>query len=202
MSCVQTRQVNNSEKRERDRLKKTAIKSGSSTSWSAYRSMRNHVNSSIKESKKSSSSMMVLLKVAKTHSTTQVWKHLRYVVPGKDKNNCINKIKVDDNIESTDPQVISDTLNNYFANIGPSLAKKIDEPDDLQGHDTNVFVNDTECTKFTLKPVSHECVLEHIQSLSENKATGVDNISAKLLQKAGVAIVDPIAHMINFFFTD
>ena len=53
------------------------------------------------------------------------------------------------------------------------------------------------CTKFTLKPVSHECVLEHIQSLSENKATGVDNISAKLLQKAGVAIVDPIAHIIN-----
>ena len=130
-------------------------------------------------------------------NTQQVWKHLRYVVPGKDKNNCINKIKVDDNIESTDPQVISNTLNNYFANIGPSLAKKIEEPDDLQGHDTNVSVNDTECTKFTLKPVSHECVLEHIQSLSENKATGVDNISAKLLQKAGVAIVDPIAHIIN-----
>ena len=34
--------------RERDRLKKAAIKSGSNASWSAYRSMRNHVNSSIK----------------------------------------------------------------------------------------------------------------------------------------------------------
>ena len=51
--------------------------------------------------------------------------------------------------------------------------------------------------KYTLKPVSHECVLDYIQSLSENKATGIDNISARLLKKAGVAIVDPITHIIN-----
>ena len=90
--------------RERDRLKKAAIKSGSNASWSAYRSMRNHVNSSIKESKKQFINDGI---VKSGKNTQQVWKHLRYVVPGKDKNNCINKIKVDDNIESTHPQVIS-----------------------------------------------------------------------------------------------
>ena len=60
----------------------------------------------------------------------------------------------------------------------------------------SVAVNN-ECTEFTLKPVSHEFVLEHTQSLSDNKATGVDNISANLLKKAGVVIVDPITHIIN-----
>ena len=81
--------------------------------------------------------------------------------------------------------MISNTLNEYLANIGPSLAKKkIDEPNDLQGHDFNVSVDNINCTKLTFKPVSHECVREHIQSLSENKATGIDNISAKLFLKS------------------
>ena len=61
-----------------------------------------------------------------------MWKHLCYVVPGKHKNICIHKIKVN-NIESTNPQVISNTLNDYLTNIDPSIAKHIDEPNDLQG---------------------------------------------------------------------
>ena len=100
--------------RERDRLKKAAIKSGSNASWSAYRSMRNHVDSSIKESKKQFINDGI---VKSGKNTQQVWKHLRYVVPGKDKNNCINKIKVDDNIESTDPQVISNTLRGKHSTV-------------------------------------------------------------------------------------
>ena len=70
--------------RERDRLKKAAIKSGSNASWSAYRSIRNRVNSSIKESKKQFINDGI---VKSGKNTQQKWKHLRYVVPGKDKNN-------------------------------------------------------------------------------------------------------------------
>ena len=47
------------------------------------------------------------------------------------------------------------------------------------------------------QPVSHEYVRKYIETLSESKATGNDNISARLLKKACLAIIDPITHIIN-----
>ena len=69
--------------RKRDTLKKAATKTGSDTSWNAYRSMRNQVNSAIKKKSKKKFFSDGIVKSGK--NTQQVWKNLRYVVPGKDK---------------------------------------------------------------------------------------------------------------------
>ena len=82
------------------------------------------------------------------------------------------------------------------------------------GHD-NVVTSNSKCEKndvttiksvdsqnFSFKPVGHEYVHKYIETLSESKATGNDNISARLLKKAGVAIIDPITHIINLSFED
>ena len=186
--------------RERDDLKRKAIRTSCDDTWDAYRTMRNRVNLEIKQSKK-----LFLSKGIKDSgkNSRKVWSHLRHIVPGKNKSNNISNIKTNDGV-SSDPEVIANSLNDYFANIGPTLAQNMQN-----GHD-NVVTSNSKCEKnevttiksvdsqsFSFKPVSHEYVHKYIATLSESKATGNDNISARLLKKAGVAIIDPITHIIN-----
>ena len=87
---------------------------------------------------------------------------------------------------------MQNNLNENFANIGPTLAQNIQN-----GYDKdNVVTSNSKCEKseettpnsvnshnFSFKPVSHEYVRKYIETLSESKANGKDNISARYLRK-------------------
>ena len=150
--------------RERDDLKRNAIRTSCNDIWDAYRTMRNRVNQEIEQSKKLFLSQGIK---ESGKNSRKVWSHLRHIVPGKNKSNNINKIKTNDGV-SSDPEVIANNLNEYFANIGPTLAQNIQN-----GHDNdNVVTSNRKCEKsedttpnsvdshkFSFKPVSHEYVL-------------------------------------------
>ena len=78
---------------KRDNVKKKAIASGSSQQWATYKYLRNKVNYTIKDSKKSYLTQSVY---AAKKDSREIWTTLRHVVPGKARNTNATCIKTED----------------------------------------------------------------------------------------------------------
>ena len=182
--------------RERDCLKSKAIKSGLSEDWAKFKSMKNKVNYEIKHSKKSFVTESIQTNDGK--NTKQVWKSIRNIIPSKGTNCNITCLQGDKG-DVTEPKEMANMMNDYFANVGPSLAAKIPETPEVNpvhgpSFNSNMRRPDE---SFMFQPVSYQYVLDKLQSLSERKATGTDDLPAKLLKMAAHSIVEPITHIIN-----
>lgn len=190
--------------RERDKIKKKAISSSSPQIWKSYRAIRNKVNSTIRQSKKSFLTDRIC---SSKNDSKVIWNTLRHVVPGKSKNENITCLKSQDG-EHSDAKSIANIFNKHFANVGPKLASTI--PNMTSNTPTsNVKRTDNDCEvpndmnedNFILKPVNEDLVFKSLQSLSDGKATGTDDLPAKLLKMASMSIVGPITHIINLSIT-
>ncbi|XP_072023357.1 uncharacterized protein [Amphiura filiformis] len=177
--------------RERDCLKKKAIKTGLSKDWSDFRSMKNRVNYEIKHSKKSYVANSIQ---TNSNNTKQVWNTIRQIIPGKSKGTSITCIK-GVNGNETEPKDIANIMNTFFANIGPDLAAKIPNAC-ADGQLVNERMPHSR-ESFMFQPVSHQYVLSKLRSLPEGKATGTDDLPSKLIKMAAASIVEPIAYLIN-----
>ena len=57
----------------------------------------------------------------------EAWKSINQILGRQTKQMTVNELNIGENILS-DPQEIADGFNDYFSNIGPNLASKIDVP--------------------------------------------------------------------------
>ena len=57
----------------------------------------------------------------------KVWTNIRQIVPGKIRNTDISCVKTGQS-ECTNSKDVADALNQYFANVGPSITDKIPGP--------------------------------------------------------------------------
>ena len=73
---------------------------------------------------------------------------------------------------------LSNAFNDYFATIGPRLANEIPPTDN---NDISYINNiNVKKIKFSFSSTSSNIVFSHLNKLSRSKATGLDNISAKI----------------------
>ena len=185
--------------RMRDKAKKQASAKNSPQLWVEYRKLKNKVNIMIKQSKK-----IYLTDAVKTKDKKKVWKSIRHIVPSKSKSTDITCIKTDSG-EFSNSKDIANELNDYFANVGPSLAKKInvtDANDNVNATEDTSKNTSVECNNvFDFNVVDEEYVFKELMSLSDDKATGVDDISCKLLKLCAEEIVSPLTYIINLSLT-
>ena len=121
--------------RKRDYLKKQASKHNSPQLWVEYRNQRNKVNTIIKQSKKN-----YFTDALRSRNSKQVWSNIRYIVPSKSKHVDINCIKTDTG-DHSNPDKIANVMNDYFAEVGPSIAAKIPDVNiSNTEHQKNVFL--------------------------------------------------------------
>ena len=86
-------------------------------------------------------------------------------------------------------------FNDYFTDVGPTLPEKIEYEHTCSFRD---FISRREPDeKFIFQPVNVEIVYRLITKLTISKATGVDDISAKVLKAAGPAIAEPLTRIFN-----
>ena len=85
----------------------------------------------------------------------------------------------------------------FFATIGQKLASKFEGSDNTTTSTFHVQSHDNPSFSFSNVTVSQ--VLKQLKKLDINKATGLDNISARLLKlKAGaVHLSTPLTHIFN-----
>ena len=96
----------------------------------------------------------------------------------------------------TDPLHIATKFNNFFANMGPSLASKVpstqfSHKDFLVGHYANCFF---------LNPTTPSEVSSIVHSLKTSKCEGVDGLSLSPIKETIDLLAAPLSHIFNLSF--
>ena len=87
-------------------------------------------------------------------------------------------------------------INTHFLQIGPSLASQIQ---DLSSKYTDYMTPTKQI--FSLAETSSQEIFELIQKIPGNKASGLDNISARLLKEAAPVVTPSLTYIINLSIT-
>ena len=96
---------------------------------------------------------------------------------------------------------ICNIFNKYFVNVAKDIGKKADQyRDDFSDHPCiEIFLENTQQSNseetFSFNPVEEKYVHKIISNLKAKKATGADNISAKLLKTCAASISRPISNL-------
>ena len=127
------------------------------------------------------------------HNSQKIWKTINEIlnqVPER-KSLCINQILDKKGVIHTDPTAISNTFNNYFAEVGPSMAKNI-------SFAKSKYINNITSTpySFYFSPITEE-ILYHIRNLSSKKCTSINNIPIKFIKIASVVITPILTNLYN-----
>lgn len=119
------------------------------------------------------------------------------------KNICELSNDKDTNLEltrlKTIPSQSLDVCNDYFANVGQSLASSIlgklgKNQDDLAAL---VNISSVSPNSFFMVPTDPVEIMDIIKKLKHNSAPGLDGIKNSLLKKVGHLLVEPLSHVIN-----
>lgn len=113
------------------------------------------------------------------------------------KKTCCQKF-VCNNIVYTDPKIISNKFNDYFASIGPSLADTIKHT----GKDFNEYLSNSCKSTCYFKPADESEILKIICSLGSKKSPGFDQIKPDLVKLVANEILYPLKLIINMSLCD
>jgi len=92
-----------------------------------------------------------------------------------------------------DNKDIANGFNNYFVNVGHTLASKIP----LTNTSYSSYLGDVVNSNFYLTPIVEKEILEVVNKLNNNKSAGLDNISPKVIKSTIYPIVKPLADIFN-----
>ena len=173
----------------RNRLKRHAILTKQPSFWVKYRKERNRINNEIKMANANYYKSEVELNVG---NPKEIWRTINELTYRKcTSKSSISELKSGDN-SLTKPAEICDVLNDHFTSVGPTLASTLSS-----GNASFDSCIKPVSTIFNLQHTSATEVLNLLGKLSPNKATGLDNISCRLLNEAGPIIATSLAFIIN-----
>ena len=115
-------------------------------------------------------------------------------LPNKQKSsNNIPSVRVNGDLIQDIKQIVNE-FNRYFVSVGTSIQQEVDQPKENAFEDYLSF-NDN--ARFNFSDVTETEVLYELQSLSEKKATGPDEIPASFLRMAAPYIAKSVCHIVN-----
>ena len=180
------------QKRHLKFLHRQARSGNTSEKWLNYKKAKNQYNRLIKKSKR-----IYYEKSLHSHSGNikQTWKTINEILNKSSNRNKSIEIKAE-NGEMIDGTSIPDTFNNYFVQLGETLAREIPQ--------SNVspmsFLNDINPAGHAF-PKFHEIAPNEVQlllqNMNTNKASGIDGISAKILKIAAPCISSSLTLIFN-----
>ena len=112
----------------------------------------------------------------------------------RQSNQIVKGVKVND-ISTCNSNEISNVFNEHFSTIRPRLARKIPLTSDKKSiYLKNITEN---YDKFRFSSTTTSNVFTHLNKLSKTKATGRDNISARLIRECADIISGPLCDLFN-----
>ena len=171
----------------RDRFKRKAIITNLEIDWLNYKTSRNKVNIQLRNAKKDYYSTKIS---GQKCNPKEAWKTINNILGRQSKPTVVNELKLGEK-RLTNTKDIAEGFNDYFSNIGPDIASKIDNPN----LNFQIHVEKAKSEFSAFQPVSNVYHLLH--GLSNNKATGVDKISSKIIKIAAPAISDSLTYIFN-----
>ena len=180
---------------ERDYFKRKPESSGDPELWSKYRTVRNFVNN-LREQLRKEHYANVITFCENQNSPGKLWKVMKQMMgTSKSCNTSIKGLASGDKFVSNTKEMVN-IFNTFFTNVGKNLAVKFKSVCTSQTPDRNDVQN-----SLNFNSVTPHSVCKQIQSLCSAKATGSDQISARLLKTAAPQISDSLCYVINMSMT-
>ena len=164
--------------RDRDAAKRKAMASNDPRDQANYKKLRNTINNNIKTSKASYYSNAFSQSKGNSRKT---WQTINDLTSRRTNSSTVKELKLNGSIISNSSE-LSNAFNDHFSTTGSRLANEVppnDNNDDL-GYINNINVN---LHKFSFSSTSSSIVFPHLKTLCTSKATGLDNISAKIMRE-------------------
>ena len=159
-----------------------------------YKNLRNTIVSLIRTSKKSHYQKYF---IENTNNIRQTWKGIKSIINIRNTSKCrISSLKIDEEI-SSDPKVMANSFNNYFSSIGKDLQRQIY----YYGNDFTHYLKQPNDHNFFINPTDEVEIINIIDNLCTNKATGPHSIPTDILQIIKFNIVTPLSEIINLSFS-
>ena len=134
------------------------------------------------------------------NNSRKLWAMVNNII-GKtsDKRCVISKIKTE-NIETTNSQIIVNSLASHFASVGAYYAKNIENPN----VSTSEYLNNIQKNQRSLflSPTSEIEVMHIINNFITKNSSGWDGITNNLVKNIKAAIVKPMCILINKSFLE
>ena len=171
----------------RNRLYKKALQSRSNSDFIKYKQYRNKLTAIIRLSRKLYYSNKIETNKSNTNS---IWNIVKDIF-GKKKH--VNTNITVNGREVTNPNESANLFNDYFVNIGPTLASKIDAGNDhftqylTEPHQDSLFFN----------PTTYHEIVSIVNSLKSSKSSGYDGLSVHFLKQVIHFIAPPLVHIFN-----
>ena len=127
----------------------------------------------------------------KTNSK-KMWNIIKDVIYRNNKKKLQSKFKLSDGTMTTDLKLVTEKFNDFFVNVGPTLARKIPEQD----RNPEDFMQARAVFSLYLEPVTETEVTNLINSL-KSSAPGFDSISSSILKLVLPSICSPLTHICN-----
>ena len=154
-----------------------------------YKAARNQVNIKLRNAKQNYYSTKI---AGQKCNPKEAWKTINNLLGKKAKQTIVNELDMNKNILQ-DPQEIVEGFNEYFSNIGPNLASNIA----MANCNFETYVQKAKSEFTAFQPTTVTDVTQMLSGLSNNKATGIDKISCKIIKIAAPAIADSLTYIFN-----
>ena len=114
-------------------------------------------------------------------SSRKTWQTINELTSRRTNNTTVKELKLNGSIISKSSE-LSNAFNDHFLTIRPRLANEIPPNDNNNdfSYTNNINVNHN---KFRFCSTSSSIVFSHLNKLCRSKATGLDNISAKIIRE-------------------
>ena len=124
----------------------------------------------------------------------QTWNNIRYILNKKGNTNNFPQEFLYNGSKLSNEYDIASGFNEFFTNIGPSLASKIKS---FPLAATDLLISRNIPHSFFLEPTTAIEVSKIIDNLKSKTSTGHDDISPKLLKKTSRSVSHPLSHIAN-----
>ena len=178
--------------RQRDYLLNKARKTNRDEDWLAYKSMRNRVSNSVKKAKQTYNKKLI-----ENHQgdTKAFWRTMKTILPGEKKTASAKSIEVNGEL-CGDERKIANSFNSFFVTAVGRLKQTLGFNATSNSRRPPLETNRSHpCFKF--KSVNESFVLKSINQMKTGKASGLDNISPRLLKDSSEVIAKPLTRIIN-----
>ena len=125
----------------------------------------------------------------------KTWKIVRSII-NNGNNSLTTKLFIIDDVETTDRSKIANKFNDYFINVGPTLASAITD----NNISFNKFLSDPCSSSFAIAITSPQEIVEISKQLRSSYSSGIDNIKPHIARDTIQAVAPLLSEIINCSF--
>ena len=171
--------------RERDHHKSVG-------NFTEYKNMRNKCVSIVRDAKKTYYQSCIK---NSNGDSTKLWKHIHELVQS-DSKSAPTAIK-DGETTLTDAQHLCESFNKYFSTVVHQYLPTTSQTPDLEALHNFVSSKIPDGILLTMPPLTCEEVFQSLNKLDPHKATGLDDLSSKILKMSASVIAKPLSVIYN-----